>query len=330
METPELRDLADLHVHLGSASTAHLMWEMAHNRGVTLPEKNYWKFLDLVKIDHKISFQSYHAYFDLTQLIQSSPDAIERSVHDAIGLSFRKANVSILELRFNPMRRNKEKFYDLDRIIFSAIVGMKKATMVYPVKTGLILEMDRRFSLKKNQIIVEKAISFRNEGIVGIDLSGPNVDNFSIKELAPIVEKAKSYGLGVTIHTGEAQPASEVWEVVNYLNPDRIGHGIRSVDDIKLMKTLSEKNIYLEVCPTSNVILSVVKGWNEVKEILTTLRENNVKVTINSDGPVFYNTNVKGELEKLLEKKILTYPEILQVIQNSKDCSFTKKTNSRI
>jgi adenosine deaminase len=327
MVIPELTNLADLHVHLGSASTAHLMWEMAHNRGVTLPEKNYWKFLDLVKIDHKIDFQSYHAYFDLTQLIQSSPDSIERSVHDAIGLSYRKANVSLLEIRFNPMRRNKEKFYDLDRIIFSAIVGMKKATMVYPVKTGLILEMDRRFSLKKNQIIVQKAIDYRNEGVVGIDLSGPNVENFEIKELAKTVEKAKSYGLGVTIHTGEAQPASEVWDVVNYLNPDRIGHGIRSVDDIKLMEALSKKNIYLEICPTSNVILRVVKDWNEVKRTLSTLKENNVKFTINSDGPVFYNTNVKGELEKLLEKNILDYEEIQEVIKNSKDCTFIKNKN---
>jgi adenosine deaminase len=319
-----LYNLGDLHVHLGSASTAHLLWEMAHYRGVTLPEKNYWKFLDLVKIDHKIDFQSYHGYFDMTQMIQSSPDSIEKSVHEAISLSYRKANVEIIEIRFNPMRRNKDKLYDLDRIIFSAIVGMKKASMIYPVKAGLILEMDRRFDEKANMIIAEKAIKFKNEGVVGIDLSGPNVDSFDIKSIQKSVEKAKSAGLGVTIHTGEAQPVEEMWEVVEKLQPDRIGHGIKSYKDEKLMEELVKKDICLEVCPTSNVILSVVKNWLEVHQILDTFNSRGVKYTINSDGPVFYNTNVKVEFEKLLEKEILTEEDILKIKQNYVKYSFIK------
>lgn len=317
-----LHNLADLHVHLGSASTAHLLWEMAHYRGVSLPEKNYWKFLDLIKIDRKIDFQSYHSYFDMTQMIQSSPDAIERSVHEAISLSYRKANTEIVEIRFNPMRRNKDRLYDVDRIIFSAIVGMKKACMIYPVKAGLILEMDRRFSEKANMIIAQKAIKYKNEGVVGIDLSGPNVEGFEMKSIQKAVEKAKSAGLGVTIHTGEAQPVEEVWEVVERLQPDRIGHGIQSYKDEKLMKELVKKDICLEVCPTSNVILSVVKNWLEVHKILDTFNDRGVKYTINSDGPVFYDTNVKEEFLKLLNKEILTEEDVVEIKKNYAKYSF--------
>jgi adenosine deaminase len=319
-----LTNLADLHVHLGSASTAHLLWEMAHQRGVNLPEKNYWKFLELVKIDHKIDFQSYHGYFDMTQMIQSSPDAIEQSVHEAISLSYRKANTDLIEIRFNPMRRNKDKLYDLDRIIFSAIVGMKKAAMIYPVKAGLIIEMDRRFSQKQNEIIVKKAISFKNEGVVGVDLSGPNVKGFEMKSIKNAVEMARSNGLGVTIHTGEAQPVEEMWEVLNLLNPNRIGHGIKAAGDKKLMAELVKRDICLEICPTSNVILSIVRNWLEVHQILDTFMQNDVKFTINSDGPVFYNTNAKKELENLLEKEILSEKQVKWVVKNAKKYSFVK------
>jgi len=324
MSQANLNHLVDLHMHLGSAATAHSLWEMAHQRGVTLPEKNYWKFLDLVKISHKTDFQKYHNYFDMTQMIQSSPDSIEKSVHEAISLSYRKGNVDLVEIRFNPMRRNKDRLYDLDRVIFSAIVGMKKATMIYPVKAGLILEMDRRFSPKKNQIIVEKAIKFRNEGIVGIDLSGPNVDDFSMKSIQKPVEKAKSHNLGVTIHTGEAQPIEEMWEVLKLLNPNRLGHGIRAYKDQKLMDEIVKRDICLEVCPTSNVILSNVKNWLEVHQIIDTFLNHGVKFTINSDGPVFFNTNVKKEYETLLDKEILEPDKISFLIKNARDYSFVK------
>jgi len=222
------------------------------------------------------------------------------------------------------MRRNKDKLYDLDRVIFSAIIGMKRACMIYPVKAGLILEMDRRFNEKQNQIIVDKAIKFRNEGVVGIDLSGPNVEDFSMKSIKKPVEKAKSYDLGVTIHTGEAQPVKEMWEVLELLNPDRLGHGIKAIQDEKLMQELVKRDVCLEICPTSNVTLSVVRNWLEIHEILDTFLTREVKFTINSDGPVFYNTNIQKELEKLLDKEILDTKQVKQVISNAKKYTFVK------
>lgn len=324
--TPALNDLADLHVHLGSASTAHLLWEMAHERGIAISEKDYWKFLELVKIEHKIEFADYHHYFDTSQKVQSSPETVERSVYEAISLSYRKANIRLLELRFNPMRRNREGLYDLDKIIFSAIVGMKKACMIYPVKAGLIIEMDRRFTPEKNRIIVDKAIKFRNEGVVGVDVSGPNVATFEISQIAPLTDKAKSYGLGVTIHTGEATPVEEVREVLELIKPDRIGHGIRSVDDPATMELIAAENICLEICPTSNITLKLVKNWSEMGEILNCFKKYGVKFTINSDGPVFFNTNVKQEIEKLLEKKILDTHDISKIRNVAEEKSFIART----
>ncbi len=333
LENENFTNLADLHMHLGSAATAHLLWELAHQRGIVLPEKNYWKFLDFLHIDEDsnsnklIDYHSYHNYFDLGQLIQSSPEAVEYSVHEAVSLSYRKGEIDLLEVRFNPMRRNLNKMYDLDRILLGACIGMRKAMMEYPIKVGLIVEMDRRFNLAQNTVIADKAIKFRHEGVVGIDISGPHTEGFSFKEVAPIIDKARSYGLGVTVHAGEERPVEEVEEVLKYICPDRIGHGISAVSKPEVIAEIARKGIVLEVCPTSNVTLKMVDGWDHMSQIMQTLYTNGVKLTINSDGPVFLQTNSLKEMQKLLEKGIFTKKELQEFNQNAHQATFIKKNH---
>jgi hypothetical protein len=110
----------------------------------------------------------------LTELIQSSPLAVERSVHAAIGGAYRSQGITTLELRFNPMKRNRGGERDLDHIILAAIRGLDHASLEYPqVRAGLILMMDRTFTSRQNMVIVEKAVRYAARGIVGIDIAGP-------------------------------------------------------------------------------------------------------------------------------------------------------------
>ena len=106
--TPDTK-LAELHVHLGGSVDPAVMWEIAHAQGIRLPTKDYWKFVDLVTVDSvkKKSFEDYLSLFRWTELIQSSPLAIERSVYQTIAGAYRKNNITLLELRFNPMKRNR-------------------------------------------------------------------------------------------------------------------------------------------------------------------------------------------------------------------------------
>ena len=107
--TPETR-LAELHVHLGGSVDPAVMWEIAHAQGIRLPTKDYWKFVDLVTVDSgkTKTFEDYLSLFRWTELIQSSPLAIERSVYQTIAGAYRKNNNTLLELRFNPMKRTGE------------------------------------------------------------------------------------------------------------------------------------------------------------------------------------------------------------------------------
>jgi adenosine deaminase len=319
-----LTDLVDLHLHLGSSSTPHFLWELAHEQGIKLNEKDYWSFIDSITIKEQTSYDHYLAFFHVTELIQSSTYAVERSMHKAVSRAYRKGNIKTLEVRFNPMLRNKGGEQDLDKIIFAALIGMKKACLEYPVKAGLILMMDRRFSKEKNDIIAAKAARFAGEGVVGLDIAGPLNDDFHVADLVDAVETAKKAGLKITIHTGEVTAASEMWEVVKLLKPNRIGHGIRCIDDAKLMAHLKEHNIVLEVCPKSNLQTSAVKTWEEMGEVIATLKKHGVPFTINSDGPELLGTNVKEEFENLIDKGIMTPDDVIACTKTAKEASFLR------
>src|SRR3989338_10674075 len=134
---------------------------------------------------------------------------MKKSIYSLASGAYQKNNITRLEIRFNPMKRNRGGERDLDHIILAAIHGMEKAMLAYPMKVGLIFCLDRTFSPELNSIITQKAIKYAKRGIVGLDLAGPIRNEFDLKSLVNLVKDAKSAGLGITIHTGEATGPDE-------------------------------------------------------------------------------------------------------------------------
>src|SRR5215475_11603184 len=236
--------LAELHTHLGASVASDILWSLAHEQGIALPVKDYWEFDRLVTIADPRRVDSLDALdqiYHWTELIQSSPVAVERSVHGAIGGAYRSQGITTLELRFNPMKRNRGGERDLDHIIMAAVRGLDRASLEYPqVRAGIILMMDRTFDERQNAVIVEKAIRYASRGIVGVDIAGPRLDPgpYPYRDLAPLVQAAREAGLGVTVHVGEEGYPEEIGEVVEALAPDRIGHGILAAQDAELTALL--------------------------------------------------------------------------------------------
>src|SRR2546421_8095729 len=232
--------LAELHTHLGASVASDILWSLAHEQGIALPVKDFWEFERLVTISDPRGVENLDALdqiYHWTELIQSSPLAVERSVHAAIGGAYRSQGITTLELRFNPMKRNRGGERDLDHIILAAIPGLDRAGLEYPqVRAGLILMMDRTFTPRQNEIIVEKAIRWAPRGVVGIDIAGPRPggERYDYRQVVPMVEEARAAGLGVTIHVGEEGGdfgREEIGQVLELLQPDRIGHGILAAGD---------------------------------------------------------------------------------------------------
>jgi adenosine deaminase len=301
--------LAELHTHLGGAVASDILWSLAHEQGIALPVKDYWEFDALVTVSDPRGVENLDALdaiYHWTELIQSSPIAVERSVHGAIGGAYRSQGITTLELRFNPMKRNRGGERDLDHIILAAIRGLDLARLEYPqVRAGLILMMDRTFDRRLNEIVVEKAIRWSSRGIVGVDIAGPRPGGarYDYAQLVPMVETARGAGLGVTIHVGEegATGREEIGEVVEHLRPDRIGHGILAAGDPELMRLLHEAGTVLELCPTSNLLTKALADEEAVRATVRAFVEHGVAFTIATDGPEMMRTHLRDEFA-LLER----------------------------
>jgi adenosine deaminase len=326
-----MEGLAELHTHLGGSVASDILWSLAHEQGIALPVKDYWEFDRLVTVSDPRGVENLDALdaiYHWTELIQSSPLAVERSVHAAIGGAYRSQGITTLELRFNPMKRNRGGERDLDHIILAAIRGLDRASLEYPqVRAGLILMMDRTFSAELNSIIVHKAIRWASRGIVGVDIAGPRVDGgrYDYRQVAPMVDEARAAGLGVTIHVGEEGGEvgrEEIREVVESLRPDRIGHGILAADDPDLMVALRDAGIVLEICPTSNLLTKALASEEAVCETLRAFADHGVQFTIATDGPEMMRTHLRNELELLQRIGALDQDELAEANRRAHEASF--------
>src|SRR3989442_8535234 len=323
--------LAELHTHLGGSVSSDILWSLAHQQGIALPVKDYWDFDRLVTVSDPRGvpdLDALDAIYHWTELIQSSPAAVEVSVHEAIGGAYRSQGITTLELRFNPMKRNRGGERDLDHITLAGSRGLARGSLEYPqVRAGLILMMDRTFTAEQNTIIVEKAIGWAPRGVVGVDIAGPRPGGgrYDYRQVVPMVEEARAAGLGVTIHVGEEggdMGREEIAEVVEALRPDRIGHGILAAADPDLMAALRDAGIVLEICPTSNLLTKALPDEAALRDTFRAFVEYGVEFTIATDGPEMMRTHLKDELELLRRIGALDEDQLAQANRRGHEAGF--------
>jgi adenosine deaminase len=309
----------DLHIHLGGAVPASVLWEILCDNGLRTDYGNFNTFHEsLTARPHEVkSLDDFLGrYFQLTEEIQSSPSAATVSAYQVVAKAYRRAQVDSLELRFNPQKRMRRDLHTMDAIILAVIQGLERATLHYGVATGIIFSLGRDLSLEANWQIVEAAIRWRGRGsrngangVVGIDMAGPESRSLELSkpwmsEVTTMMEKARAAGLKITYHVGESGgtgPAGML-RVIESIRPDRIGHGIElrnaaGCQRDTLVTLLRENSICLELCPTVNLVTRVVPNIACVAAFVRTLAAEDIPYCINTDNPYLVHTNLKREHE---------------------------------
>jgi adenosine deaminase len=189
--------------------------------------------------------------------------------------------------------------------------------------------MDRTFTSRQNEVIVEKAIRWAARGIVGVDIAGPRPGGarYDYREVQPMVESAREAGLGVTIHVGEEggeMGRDEIGEVLEVLRPDRIGHGILAAADDDLMRELRDAEVVLEICPTSNLLTKALPDETAVREVFRTFVDRDVRFTIATDGPEMMRTHLRDEFDLLLRIGALSDDELADANRRGHEASFVR------
>ncbi len=320
--------LAELHAHLAASISAEVLWQIAHELGIKLPKKEFNEFRDYITLSpaRRMKMETYFTkvYTPILDRLSSGTHAVEQATYHTMTGAYRKNNITLIELRNNPMKHNREAEFDLDHIIMAMLRGMERALLECPgLSAGLIFCMDRAASVEDNAIIVEKAIKYRSRGVVGIDVAGPATPEFKLSEYAWLFRRARRAGLHSTVHSGETAGTSDMWEALQYVTPERIGHGIRAAYDEPLMHELAAKGVVLEVCPMSNIATKAVKDMQEMKWILRTLIRNNVKFCINTDWPeMIEGCRLMRQFAMLRDAGLLTEGELAACNQTAFKSSF--------
>lgn len=319
--------LAELHAHLGTSISPTVLWQIAHESGIKLPKRDFSEFRDYITLSpqRKLKLETYFTriYHPLLDRLSSGAIAVEQATYHTMTGAYRRG-ITLIELRNNPMKHNRNAEFDLDHIIMAMLRGMERALLeCQGLSAGLIFCMAREFPLEQNTIIIDKAIKYRKRGVVGIDVAGPASPGFSMKDYASLFQRARRAGLKITVHSGETRDADDMWEALQYAEPKRIGHGIRAAYDPALMKELARRRVVLEVCPMSNIVTKAVRDMDEMKFILRTLLQNKVRFCINTDWPeVIENCRLNRQFAMLQDYQLLSAGELERCNKTAFDASF--------
>jgi adenosine deaminase len=148
------------------------------------------------------------------------------------------------------------------------------------------------------------------------------VDAFRFSDYAEVYRAGRDAGLGLTVHAGETGGADEVRDALAALEPDRIGHGVRSAEDPRVLRMLRERGTVLEVCPSSNLNTGVLRSHADVKRTVRALVEAGVRFTISTDGPEMLRSYLRDELAMLMRHEVLSLEEVHRAIETGQRASF--------
>ncbi|MEA3375966.1 MAG: adenosine deaminase family protein, partial [Chloroflexota bacterium] len=187
------------------------------------------------------------------------------------------------------------------------------------VRTNLIIQIGRDATVRTARELARVALAHADQGVVGLDLAGDE-RRYPAAPFIDIFRQARRDGLHVTVHAGEAGPARNIEEAIADLEAERIGHGIRCVEDPNVVSLIRERNVTLEVCPTSNVQTGVVRDL--CRHPLPELVALRLPVSVNTDDPSVSDTTLTDEYRVAVSTMSITLDQIKHMIVTAAEASF--------
>jgi aminodeoxyfutalosine deaminase len=239
-------------------------------------------------------------------------------ITEALCARLRTENVRYAEVMCSPMIFTRAGLPVLD--IMDAVSGVARdVEAAGGPHLRFLFDGVRQWGAGALEELVEMAVVCRAYGVIGIGIGG---DERSVPtaDFAPVYREARRLGLHTVAHAGEFAGPRSVWEVMEVLEAQRIGHGIRAAEDATLMAALARYRIPLECCPTSNIKTGVVPSWRE--HPIPALLEAGVRVTVNSDDPALFGTTIAGEWRALESRLGLARDAVLRIGLETAEAAF--------
>lgn len=304
--------MIDLHLHLDGSLSPELVEDLARAQGLDFPGGKE-------ALSAPTDCQSLNEYlrcFDLPVNVLQSGDALERAAFD-LGRRLAAQGLIYAEVRFAPQlhtRRGLTQYQAAEAVVRGLELACRESG---GFSAQTILCCMRGGGEEENLLTLRTAQKLLGNGVCAVDLAGAEAlyPTWQYKEL---FRQAAKWGLPFTIHAGEADGPQSVWDALSF-GAARIGHGVRCVEDPRLVETLAERQIPLELCFTSNLQTKAVRSKEEFP--LRRLLARGIPVTLNTDNMTVSGVTLAGEY-RLLESIGLTGEEKRRLLQNAAKAAF--------
>jgi aminodeoxyfutalosine deaminase len=290
---------AELHVHLEGAIQPATVLALAHRNHIPLPVQTIEGMQQLFVFRDFPHF--IEVYVMITRCLKSAAD-YEQVAYE-FGTTMADQRVRYAEVTFSPCTHNYLMGVPFETYFTGLTRGRERAKRDFGVEINWIFDIVRDVASgagisERADYTTAVAIEGKNDGVIALGLGGTEVDH-PPEWFARWFDKARAAGLHSVPHAGETVGPASIWGAIQALGAERIGHGVRAIEDPRLVAYLAEKQIPLEVSPTSNLRLGIYPDI--ASHPLPLLHAAGVPLTVNSDDPSLFNTTLTHELELLVK-----------------------------
>ncbi|MDW8055640.1 MAG: adenosine deaminase [Elusimicrobiota bacterium] len=310
----------DLHRHLDGSVRVETIRDAALEHGFNLPTQDIEELRKYSQVSPDCkSLTDFLKTFDFFYEFLKFPDVLERIAYENCEDAAIKENIKYLELRFAPPLQTRDDFTE-EEVVKSVLHGIKYGQKKFGIRVGIILCLYRYHTIteEQNWKTLKLAEKYLGNGVVGIDLAGDE-SKFSVLNYKKFFEYARSAGIPITCHAGEAASAVEVKHAIE-LGAKRIGHGTHIYEDENIMKLVRDNDIALEICLTSNIQTQVVDNIN--LHPARKYYDYGIKITLNTDDPSVSGIDLNYEFQLAVKVFNFDLNDLRKIVYNSIKAAF--------
>ena len=304
----------ELHVHLEGSIRPATLLRLARRNRVRLPAQDEEGLRDFYRFR---DFAHFIAVYEAITGCLRTPDDYRLMAYE-FGADCARQNIHYAEVTFTITSNQRETGLDWPLILEGVNEGRAQARAEFGVDWGWVFDICRDYPETQDQVL-EIALAARDRGVVALGLGG-NEAQFPPQLFERTFARAHSAGLPCVPHSGETAGPESIWATLRLLHADRLGHGVRCAEDPALVDYLRQRQVPLEVCPTSNVCLGIYADY--AAHPLRRLWDAGLLVTVNSDDPPMFGTDLNREYEVLVDHFGFGADELEQVSLNALQASF--------
>lgn len=308
----------DLHRHLEGSLRIDTLLDIARTHGITLPLAPELQSMVQMQNGDSLTFSTFLSKFQMLRLFYRSPEVIQRVTREAIA-DAASDGVMHLELRFTPVALTRVQAFGLGEVMDWVIESTNQASLEYGISVRLIASVNRNESLALAEQVAALAVDRKEKGIVGLDLAGNEAD-YPAGPFAGLFRQVKAAGLKISIHAGEWGGPANVREAIELLGADRIGHGVRVMEDPEVVALARASQVPFEVCVTSNYQSGVVASLTA--HPLGKMLDAGLYVTLNTDDPSISQITLSDEYRLAVENLGLSLAQLVERLIASAQASF--------